>query len=58
MPRLTEQEQYIVDKAAELWNLICDLPVEHDNDIKEFNRDIHNIQYRVMARPIRRSLKS
>ena len=54
--RLTNKERAVVEAAADLWNLIVELKVEHGQDLMEYNRDIHNIQNRVMARPIRRAL--
>jgi len=52
--QLTDMEQKILDKSAALWNMIIKLPYEHPQDNLEFSRDIHNIQYRVMSRPMRR----
>ena len=52
--QLTGLEQKILDKSAELWNMLIKLPEEHPQDNLEFSRDIHNIQYRVMSRPMRR----
>lgn len=47
---LTELEQAILQKSAELWNLFCTLPDKHPADSDETARDLHNIQNRVMAR--------
>ena len=53
--RMTNREIAVLVAAADLWNLIVELKVEHRQDLMEYNRDIHNIQNRVMARPIRRA---
>jgi len=53
--RMTNKETAVLEAAADLWNLIVELKVEHGQDLMEYNRDIHNIQNRVMARPIRRA---
>jgi len=54
--RMTNREIAVLVAAADLWNLIVELKVEHAQDLMEYNQDIHNIQNRVMARPIRRAL--
>ena len=36
--------------TKELWQLLLDLEVKHEDDIHEHRRDIHNIQNRLMAR--------
>jgi hypothetical protein len=52
---LTEKESAVMEKTRELWDLILALPEEHPNDIQEYCRDVHNIQYRIFSRPIRRT---
>lgn len=47
---MTKEEQDILNMTADLWNAILDLPVLHPLDMKETQRDIHNIQHRIMAR--------
>lgn len=53
---LTEEEKTILEMTAILWNALNDLPAQHDDDIHESRRDIHDIQNRVLARSARREL--
>lgn len=47
---LTEQELRVIDMTADLWNAIALLGGHQPSDMGEFERDIHSIQHRVMAR--------
>lgn len=44
------EEIKVLEKTAELWNLIIKLPEMHPDDIAEHRRDVHNIQNRIAAR--------
>ena len=48
---ITKEEQEILDFTTFLWNKIIELPILHDSDNPETQRDIHNIQNRILARP-------
>jgi len=47
---VTEAELRILALTAQLWNAFLELPDRHPCDAEELQRDIHNIQHRVMAR--------
>lgn len=49
---MTQKEQAVLKITADLWNAILDLPVLHPSDMRETERDIHNIQNRIMARNV------
>ena len=51
---LTVEEKIVIQLTAELWNAIASLGNHHLSDMKEHERDIHDIQSRVMARLARR----
>jgi hypothetical protein len=53
-PLLTEDEQRILEKLAEAWNLFLELPVLHQWDRQEFMHAIHSAQNIVQARPAMR----
>lgn len=50
--RTVEQrdEDEILERFAEAWNLFLKLPAEHPDDVEEFNRAIHVAQNVVLAR--------
>ena len=52
---LTQAERGIINLTAELWNATSALPDQHPCDLNELQRDIHNIQNRIMARLARRA---
>lgn len=52
--RLTPAEQNCINISAALWNAASQLPDQHPRDLSELQRDIHDIQNRVMARLARR----
>jgi hypothetical protein len=47
---VTEAERALLDLTVQLWNAFLALPDRHPADAEEMQRDIHNIQHRVMAR--------
>ena len=47
---MTEAEKRLLQMTADLWNAFLDLPDRHPSDAEETQRDIHNIQNRIMAR--------
>lgn len=47
---LSDQEKIILEKTAELYNLLVSLPAKHPSFVEETVVDIHRIQHRVMAR--------
>ena len=51
---LNEKEERALEITANLWACLNDLEELHPSDIVEACRDIHNIQNRIMARPIQR----
>lgn len=53
---LTNEEEEIVNLIGEVWNKFLKLPKEHPSEQFEFRHDIHHLQHRIMARPIRRQL--
>lgn len=55
MAGLTLQERQVLDLTAELWNAFAALPDKHPSDAAEMQRDIHDIQNRIMARAARRN---
>jgi hypothetical protein len=50
----TTQEQEALNAICTAWEKIVLLPIEHDDDIDEARVLIHNLQARIMSRPIRR----
>lgn len=52
---MTDQEKKLIWLTAELWNEFLSLPDRHPSDAQEMERDIHNIQNRIMARVAVRS---
>lgn len=56
MNSLTDAEKRILNMSADLFNAIVALPVLHALDVAETVRDIHDIQNRIMARPVLREL--
>ena len=55
MRELNDKEQKAVDLTVELWTALQDLEVIHRQDLEEMALSIHDIQARVMSRPIRES---
>lgn len=53
---LTEQERAVMALTAQLYEALRNLPAQHSHDMSEYVRDIHDIQNRIMARPVARSL--
>ena len=47
---MTDDEKRVLELTALLWNAFIALPDRHPADAEEMQRDIHNIQHRVMAR--------
>ncbi|MNG19166.1 hypothetical protein D3C84_1032980 [compost metagenome] len=52
---LTQQEKRILALTAELWNALIRLPDRGHSDNSEDERDIHDIQNRLLARVARRT---
>lgn len=57
IPSLTDLENRVLMKTAELWALLTELPKQHDDDIHDFRKDIHAIQHRVMSRGAVREMR-
>lgn len=53
---LTEDEEYIIDKLGEVWNLYLMLPIQHEMEQDEFCRAMHRVQDIVASRPTYRYL--
>jgi len=53
---LTEDEEYIIDKLGEVWNLYLMLPIQHDMEQEEFCSVMHRLQDMVASRPTYRYL--
>lgn len=53
---LNEQERLAIELTAKLYEALRNLPVQHSHDMAEYVRDIHDIQNRIMSRPIARAL--
>ena len=51
---LTDAEMAVLLLTAQLWNALCALGDHHPSDMEEHQRDIHDVQSRVMARLARR----
>ena len=54
--RLTEDEERILEKLADVWNLYISLPEQHTMEQDEFCRAIHTLQNMVASRPTYRHL--
>lgn len=54
---LTGEEEAILLKLAEAWNLFVKLPEYHEMDRSEFIQTVHTAQRIVMARPAHRNLE-
>jgi hypothetical protein len=52
---MSDDEQAVLAALVEAWNRFLELPVEHEDDVREFRRMIHAAQEKVMCRPTRRS---
>lgn len=53
---LNEHEIKLIELSAALWNGYCSLPLQHDNDKREFLDAMHRIQHLIMIRSIRREM--
>ena len=53
---LTEAELDVLDKTVELYALLEKLPVQHPSDTHEIGGHLHDIQCRILARPMCRTL--
>ena len=53
---LTEQERIAIELTAKLYEALRNLPAQHSHDMGEYVRDIHDIQNRIMSRPVARAL--
>lgn len=53
---LTDDESKVMVGLVEAWNAFLALPVEHPDDIDEFRRGIHALQFMLLSRPTRRGL--
>lgn len=53
---MTEAEKQVVYRLGQVWNMFLLLPVEHDDDLADFRRGIHQLQEKVLARPARREM--
>jgi hypothetical protein len=47
---LTDKEMELISLTAKLWNKFLKLPSIHPSDNREMERDIHNIQNRILSR--------
>ena len=56
MTELTEKENEIVNKLADVWNLFYLLDQMHPSDIAEFKVAIHTAQNIILSRPTMRQL--
>lgn len=56
MTSLTDAELDILNQTVQLWNSYVALPYHHPSELKEMERDIHDIQNRLCARPTTREL--
>lgn len=50
---LTEAENEALDLSVKLWNAIVRLPVMNNDELSEYRKCIHDIQGRIMSRPVR-----
>jgi hypothetical protein len=55
MPQLTEQEHFVLLKAAEVWNEYAKLESVHEDETNELKLYIHQIQYLIARRVARRA---
>ncbi len=53
---MTDDECEVIDFTVELWNKILELPKMNGSELKELENAIHNIQSRIMSRPVRREI--
>jgi hypothetical protein len=53
---MTDEERALVMSLAKAWDDFLALPVEHDDDQREFRHGIHMLQRMVLARPARREI--
>lgn len=53
---LNKDENKAIVSTVQLWNDLCQLTVEHEDDINDFRFHIHAIQDKILARPARREL--
>lgn len=51
---ITDKERTALSLAAALWNVLIEMGEHSESDMQEHQRDIHDIQHRVMARVARR----
>ncbi len=58
MRDLNEKEKKAIDLTVELWNQILELEEQHSSDRVELCAKIHEIQARIMCRPVRDEYKS
>ncbi len=55
---MNDKEKLAMDLTIKLWNALLDLDIEHKDDMREYQRDIHDIQNRIAARPALREMNS
>lgn len=53
---MTWHEKELVGALGDCWDQFMKLPVEHNDDIDEFRRGIHQLQEKVLARSGRRQM--
>jgi len=51
---LTVDEQKVMDHITEAWNEYVKLPQQHADDIEEFRHAVHEMQYLLAVRSVRR----
>jgi hypothetical protein len=52
---LTKDEKKVMDHLTDAWNMFMQLPIQHGSDVPEFQQSIHQLQYLLGMRLVRRA---